>query len=1248
VLDYFIIALVISGIICALLLAGNLKKKERGFQVPDVLLAIILVSASVLFIKYIITPVLNLFSWILGIFGVTFVRGSIFANILFILFIILLYSVFKLILKYFLIKKIYPFLYSHFKRISFPYIINPDGEFLISGEWSFLKTLSKSVIWIALPVYLAFLVLSLLLPSPLNIPPFLVFSIFVLIEIFFYLNGNIKILSGDKVTGEDARFGRIINFDNLWEDYQKIWPDKILLANRYMNPSPEIKTDNILNQDDAMLLKARGFKINFTDQDILDQAINKDCDIIVNNIILEKFAPVLTSIVNHKLIEGRNVLILLPTHDSLNEKTNYAEYFLGWFNEWLIKINGDVDHWSAQYFHKLEDSNPDICNNLILSTADHLLDKKTLGNTWFDELGLVIVFYTLDDFQSNLVETKTLLRILEKSKRSIQLVALSNEYRNLQDSIEQNLELRLKKSERSYLYTTPEQSIYSLFWKAEGSPSYHSRVFAGDPFEHIDIEALIALLCTRPFIDHAEVINNGRQTLEESCEELVRKREHILQDILEITDINSYQQKIRIPVISDIVATEPEKVLFVRDRENNLITSYRKWTSFGENDILLNIISLPYLLREYLIGNFDFFSKSPLYPVSPKLFQNEFNSAIEILFKLLIGRISSEDILKIIQRVRPETKHSQELFSLLRKEFNIDENRFKLYLKSSEEFEFIHEDGKDMFKSVRYYELDYSIMSSVKDLWFLRRVKIIDNSGSIIKETDYDHLYQDYLPGQIVSINGRPYKIKNFNENSFTLDAEFLNSERFFLFYRNKLEVGIDKIREIRAEEKDIICKSLLTVKFSVHTHGYYQFLTNYSNIKTDYAYYPLRNIPVRNYLNGRALAIEIDSMSYDSQNVRLTIVLLLNELMKTLFPFHHNYLIIGTEDLEIPEDYDFVFTRLSSKESDVNLKKSGKLRLLFLEDSVKDIGLISSIFDNIDYIFKIIDDYISWQMDTSSKTPPINPLVKNESRRSNIEMAGFLKFGNSNIPEFIDFKNSHWLLSDILKQNELTQARNDFYSGKKRYNLSREEENICDFCGRESVAGSLDVFEDGRQRCQACRESAIDTLEELESIYAKCRESLIAHFKLDLVSGIRVRFTDAKDIQNSLGSVFVPTPGFDPRAVGLATIIDGIYTIYIENGAPMISTYACIIHELTHIWQFSKLNMQKLEKETSNILSEGHAVWTSIQILRKNEYLSEADNYHNYYLKSQDEYGTGYRILLEKCVGKTPFEYLLDVYPKQ
>lgn len=1255
--DYFITAIIYSAILYLLLWLGNINKPQRGMQVLDFIVAFILVIVAVIFLKLIITPLLTFIGWILGLFSVTFSTGSLFAYIIYGLTIILIYAIFKIVYKLFLVKRVYSFIASHFPGSTWPYLKEDDNTFVLTEKWCFLKSLSKSAIIVSLIVYLSFLVVALLLPTPVNLPPLLTLTIFLILEIFFYLDGLVQVSLSDQVEGEDARYSQLVNFNNLWEEYQKIWPDKVLYGYRYVNPAPSGKTFHELSLNEARLLFAKGFKITATDEDILDLSINKDRDLILDNIAPESFAPVLSTIINHKLVEGKNVLVLLPTENSLNEKSNYGEQFRTWLNNWLKKINGDVDYWGGQYYNKLSDSNPEICKDIILSTADQLLDKNTLEDKWFNELGLIVIFLTLDDFQSNLAENKILLRIIDNSKRSIQLLVLSKEYKNLQDAVERNLELRQNKSERSYIFDTPEESTYTLIWKAEGDKTFHSRVFVGDTFEHLDIEPVLALPSIRDFIEHVELINNGKQTLEESCEELLRKREHIRQEILDITEIDSYLKKIRIPTISDLSAREPLKVMFVRDVENNVITTFKKWSSFGEKSIFINIVSLPYLLREYFVDNFDYFIKSPVYPISPKLFQSEFNTALEILLRLLIKPVSSDELLNIIHQVDHNPDHPLDYLTFLFKRvFNIDENTIKIYLQSKEGFEFVHDEAKDCFRTIHYYNLDYSIMNKVRDLWFLRRVKIEDDSGTILKETDFDHLFQDYLPGQIVTLNGRPYKIRSFDEKSFTLHVDFCTSEKFFLFYKNSLNVKVEKLETIRTEEKDSIRKVLLTGNFEIKTLGYFQFLNDYTNDDKDYSYYPLKNvIPSRKYLHGRAFGLELKPGELDnlvSPDILTTLVLLLSELMKTLFPSQCNYLLIGIENQPLPKEFDFLFTRLSVKTVTEDEKKqdntiSAGSRIIFIEDSVQDLGLVSALFDNIEYALKIIDDFICWHLEPKSTTTLMNPIIKGDVRNGNTPIDGFLKFGNNSLPKFLDLKNTHDLLVEILKQNELYQSRKDFYSGKQNIRFDNVEKHICDFCGNDNNLNSLDIFEDGRERCQKCKESAVNTIEELENVYSKGKEFLSKTFSLNLLSGITVKFTDAKTIQQSIGKIFVPTPDFDPRPVGLATNDEGVYTIYIENGTPYISTLATIIHELTHIWQFSSINMKKMDEETSNLLAEGHAVWSSIEVLKKNGFEVEARNYHNHYLERQDEYGIGYKIILQRCTGQNPFEYLLKYYPK-
>ena len=111
-------------------------------------------------------------------------------------------------------------------------------------------------------------------------------------------------------------------------------------------------------------------------------------------------------------------------------------------------------------------------------------------------------------------------------------------------------------------------------------------------------------------------------------------------------------------------------------------------------------------------------------------------------------------------------------------------------------------------------------------------------------------------------------------------------------------------------------------------------------------------------------------------------------------------------------------------------------------------------------------------------------------------------------------------------------------------------------------------------------------------------------------------------------------------------------YTIYVENGAPRNAFIATLVHELTHIWQYTTWNEKELMARYGGDLMpavyEGMAKWVEIQYMlligeqahaRREELITRARD---------DEYGRGflyyvtrYPLSTTQSTLRTPFEHI-------
>lgn len=266
-----------------------------------------------------------------------------------------------------------------------------------------------------------------------------------------------------------------------------------------------------------------------------------------------------------------------------------------------------------------------------------------------------------------------------------------------------------------------------------------------------------------------------------------------------------------------------------------------------------------------------------------------------------------------------------------------------------------------------------------------------------------------------------------------------------------------------------------------------------------------------------------------------------------------------------------------------------------------------------------------------------------------------YLYYGAAQIPECLDIVGTLELLKKLgFADRELSQARHGRdlsaqIEGDYRPNLPGV--HYCDFCGAELTGTEHDVLKDGRESCVTCSKTAVRTEEEFRNIYHELLKNLEVFYGMHIGVPVKIQMVNAGRLHKKLGLTFVPSAAPDPRVLGVA-IRDkkGKYTILVENGAPRIRSAMTMVHELTHIWQYTNWNMAGISQKYGTLekeVYEGMAKWSEIQYayligesaIAKREEISTA--------LREDEYGRGFlkyaaKYPISPCThveGQTPFD---------
>lgn len=264
-----------------------------------------------------------------------------------------------------------------------------------------------------------------------------------------------------------------------------------------------------------------------------------------------------------------------------------------------------------------------------------------------------------------------------------------------------------------------------------------------------------------------------------------------------------------------------------------------------------------------------------------------------------------------------------------------------------------------------------------------------------------------------------------------------------------------------------------------------------------------------------------------------------------------------------------------------------------------------------------------------------------------------YLNLGYEEIDKRLNIERVKTYLSARgLGDNNLTKARR-----RKRFEdniLNFDAENYCDFCGKPLSGVSYDVLADGRIRCNDCSTTSIKDVKEFREIYVHAEMMMENIFEIVYLVAIGIHTADAQKLAKHANSVYKPSKQYAARVIGYAEYKSGEYTIFIENGCPKLVALNIIVHEMTHIWQYTNWNQAQMmalykqdnperDKVAQDLVYEGMAIWASIQILYSMGEMYFAEQQEQEYItfngydkdqlivRRNDVYGYGYYLYRQR-----------------
>lgn len=1113
------------------------------------------------------------------------------------------------------------------KALPFPYFID-DNQVVKArvGQVFYRWTLKTVVLFVWLIYLVGFLLVHFANLDFYLISAFGILGALPIIDYYVYLCAEVPV----EAQVESTEVSNSSDFDELWRIYVDTFDDYSVAWKRSDNEEDALRRKRQREDNDE---KIANLMQNFTDNHA--HSFIENCDLVSAFTRLEPFVDQVEK-------NGQHVLIALeiPNHFSQKQEKSFTE-----------EIAERMEEITKKHFHVYDEkSTMESLHESVVVAALSLISRQGLDYEWMSKIGLIVVVNIFDKAVSNLYESRKFCYILKSVNEDYQVLFVTTHRRGIEPSLKNTwLTSSITKEAKLWQFSQGDRQFF-IGYDYEDYANRFSKILISRSSEPLYSGSEMVPIALSYRYGKRDKIVTPIHYLElaytyavEGPEELGKFSELLNTDLFEIkaVDVNKNINSHLLPV-DPIVDEQVFSVVF--DQENNAPLTYNKWRHLGIKENFLIIISKPYLYRDYFNANHDYFVSAPFASLEPMLCKSKITLAIILINMLKDAENGMEEseIRDLLTGYYAE-EEIRSVPTLIKDLFNIYfSSELANMLKTTEVVDF---DGKAYHHHTVYrLELNDSV-----DLSYLDTVTVKDESGNVLLEVLMDLLYQNYNKGQLHSFSGKPYIISDFDKRSRTLKVRSKNTnDQEVILYKPQLKVvlGPDPmvIKDMRKSEVHwnhrisgqelSFCKEGFETEVIIETEQLYSF-TSYRKG----SYRSKDNCPPpRIYKKGKVLKVSfgyIQKPEYCEciDDIRKSLQILIYESLRSLFPYHAQYLIVASEgegDKELP----WIFGCFENHSQQFSNDSRINLTYYFIEDAHVDLGLIGALADkdNLWYMFSYIYDYLIWLSEGEPVTPSGYDAYLNSKNNDKLR---FLKYGTNSLPAYFDINLLINFIRDFFENGDKLQ---EFVTNRQN---KQDAFGNCDFCNRKMKNSEMQRLKDGRMRCPDCSVDAIDTYEQFHKLCDEAKGLFKTHLGIDFGTiPFKENLVSAVALHKRHGSEFSITNGYDVRKlVGFAWNSEG-GAIYVEDGRKSGETLGIIIHEMTHIWEFSDDEFKKIRATNEDWL-EGLAVWTDLYLSEKAGVATMEERKEGW-LARDDEYGRGLKLILDTCPDD-PYGYIHD-----
>lgn len=949
-------------------------------------------------------------------------------------------------------------------------------------------------------------------------------------------------------------------------------------------------------------------------QNALIELLNGHCVNICDQCEGE-FLIFLCAYLNFHMSQGRTALMLCRDRKR-------ADRLCKALNREMQRLNSLYSIWNIR---TLEGAEVNSRMSMLVCSVDdflnhHIFEKR---QDFVGDLFCTVFADGIHLFSSDRLCVERLFSVLRSIDTLQQYVAFSDVNN---DAMRTAMEQAVKKEVLPFSNSTVHRPSFGvMIWRAESSCRLQHQLGLGStmsPYMGTALPlALVAIKYDFPRVyvigDNAPGFSSFNDVLNMSMKEV----SDYLSKTANLKSLIRYQ-------LDEALKQQDLSVTIVHDTEYNFLNTLTLWRKYcGTRGSLLHIISPPYALREYFIANFrskKFAMESNIFDA---LISSHLGTRISHMMVLLVAMSDKGMTEKeLMDKVKEYGWEHENVDQLLRDCLKVVLTRQEIHSV----YECFHFEEEKIFRDdLAAFEVQTRI--TLIDSTIRSRLHDLAGYATLVSKNDQrqalpmlcGNIYNYCMRQQIIPVGGYLYQVHSISDGNVHAEQVLPQDlpEYFQICdftFQNYCQVD-------RCVDTGLLDLNLCTADVSRTVYGYLSStqgncFAGSNNLMVNNIGQPIRT--QMDCVNILELSVRRSEFGASAVETMRLFAWLLKDFAKTLFPVTHQnlYAVLseGTDEETIQRvlssgndaRLEDLICSLVPGVRDFQAPDPDRITVYIVEYSCVEFGMVQMLYNRYQNILLMMREYLSWYL-----TPD-----------SSGDFAGvqgsYLNFGTDAVPDVLA---AEVLLDFCRKISPEVQETVDPIQVSMDVNVP-----LCTFCERPSMFPV--ELSDGRRMCGHCKDHQLTRKAEIKSLFAETVRCLTEGYSIDLPKNLHVRFQSADAIRRATGEVS------GGRVLGFYN--SRSRQLWLESRGPRIAMHSTLIHELTHAWQFHdpefRNNLQRVLRKYPRseqnrirlLLLEGHAAFMEVHTMNMLHEEAYAERLHNSYMRRNDEYGNGYRML--------------------